>query len=327
MSALALVLLPLFASEPLEPAPLTRFNGASWSGIRLSESTDADIKRSYRTEKGAVRPEALKIVTDRPKDVRVDALLDGRGGKATVRAIRVEYAFGAPTVDDLSDAFNETAEDYFLPGRNDDWKLWAFPKQGVLAFSLKGIVSTFYLATPEGVARVLSNYRDRQTPVVPVPDPGADWDRTVVFGDSDVTLFVGENSPGDLDDSTRRRIRDGVRDSIEGIRGRNIRFSDRKNGTLVATLRTGKFNDEGAADGTVALNLTVTTPYGRLERSVSKSKRIRPRYRDAFLNLTDDALDALKTDLTEAIRRLGPPTPEKTRETAVQGIYAGLTGL
>ncbi|CAN5635303.1 hypothetical protein BH11ARM2_BH11ARM2_28430 [soil metagenome] len=326
MSVLLFALLPLLAQDTLRSEAITRFDGQRWAGIRLNRDTDADIKRVFRTEKGAVRPEALKIVTDQPRDVRVDTLLDGRGGKAVVRAIRVEYMFGAPKLSELEDAYNERGEELYLPGRNDDWSLVSFPKQGVLVFSLKGLASVFYLASPEGIARATGDFRDRPTPVVPVPDPGAGWDQTVTFGDSSVTLFIGDNAPGDFDEGGRRRMRDAVSDSLEGVRGRGLRYARRDRGTIAASVRTSKFDDDGSTDCTVALSLTSTTPYGKIEKTVSRNRKIRPRYRDAILNLTDDAMDALKIEVANAIRHMGPPSPERTREDAMQRLYGALTG-
>jgi hypothetical protein len=63
------------------PAPLDTFRAGSFSGIRIGTDRDKDIKQKFKTEKGAIRPEALKLVADRPRDYRVDALLDGRGGR------------------------------------------------------------------------------------------------------------------------------------------------------------------------------------------------------------------------------------------------------
>lgn len=325
MSALLVSLLALLAPNPLRPESIARFDGREWAGIRLNVDTDSDIKRAFRTEKGAVRPEALKIVTDRPRDVRVDALLDGRGGKAVVRTIRVDWMYDPPTVAELEDAYDEHAVDHYLPGRNEDWKLVAFPFRGVLGFSFKGNMTAFFLTTPEGLRRALGDYQEKPTSIVPVPDPGAGWNRTVTFGDSSVLLFVGDNAPGEFDDSGRRRIREAAQYAIEGTRTRSLAYSRREKGAVSVTIRTGKFDDDGAADCTVALTLNTNTPYGGFERSISRSRKIRPRYRDSILNLMDDAIDALKDDVANASKRLSPPSPERTREDAMQKLYAGLS--
>jgi hypothetical protein len=54
------------AQQVLTPEPLYRFDGESWSGLRIGKSTRDEIKRNYKTTGGQfIRAEAL-ILTPPP---------------------------------------------------------------------------------------------------------------------------------------------------------------------------------------------------------------------------------------------------------------------
>ena len=66
--------------EFFDGSAFERFNGNEWNGLTLNTTTTADIKKQYRTSKGAARPEAMVLPQDRSSKVNVQTLTDGRGG-------------------------------------------------------------------------------------------------------------------------------------------------------------------------------------------------------------------------------------------------------
>ena len=95
------------AQDRFVPQAIESFDGRSWGGLTIGQSTTDDIKRAYATSKGAIRPEAMLLPQPEGSGVRVDALMHGRGGGSVLQGFRVAYADGAPILRDLADRLKQ----------------------------------------------------------------------------------------------------------------------------------------------------------------------------------------------------------------------------
>lgn len=312
------------AAERLEPKPLTSFNGKAWAGLTLGGITDGEIKKRFQTEKGAIRPEALKILTVKDSDVRVDALLDGRGDKATMRAIRLEY--DAPLdLDKLAEDLGEKPVAMYLRERHEDWRILAFVDRGVLAVDQEGQTRTFILCTPDSVGTALRDFVDRRSDVTAPRDPGEGWDRVVRFAHTSSSISLGSSKPDELNADWRRRLGRRLENEAESIREPSLRYNSSASGRLTISVTSDKFDKDGEANFTVSVAVSTDTPYGRMDKTASRSRKIGNSYDRRLLDLLEDAIYELARDVRYAVQRLGPPPREESRKKALDRLMDGAT--
>jgi hypothetical protein len=320
--AIALLLVGATAAERLAPKPIESFDGKAWAGLALGALTDSEIKQKYQTEKGAIRPEALRITTERDSGVRVDALLDGRGGKAVMRAIRVEFE-KPPSLDQLAEAFGEKPVAMYNRERHEDWRILAFIDRGVLAMDVQGKVDTFILCSPDRVGDALNVFYDQPSPVTIPSDPGRNWDRILRFNDVDVTVSLGSNRPSTLDYDWRRRVERRLQNEGESTRRGSLRYGSSYTGELKVRVSSDKFDKDGDSNFTVSVSVAGGSPYGQISQSASASKKIWNSYERRVQDLYEDAMLDLDRDVRGAIQKLGPPPKEQLRKLAMEKVYSG----
>src|SRR5947209_19762887 len=68
------------SQEIFKADPIESFDGKTWSGLTIGESTTDVIKKRFKTSKGAVRPEAMLLPQPEKAPIRIDVLMHGRGG-------------------------------------------------------------------------------------------------------------------------------------------------------------------------------------------------------------------------------------------------------
>lgn len=322
--AIALLVVGSAVADRLSPKSIDTFDGKSWAGLTLGNLTDSDLKQKYQTEKNAIRPEALRIATDKDSGVRVDALLDGRGGKAVMRAIRVEFD-NPPSIDQLSDALGEKPVPMYNRERHEDWRILAFVDRGVLAMDVEGKVDTFVLCAPQRVGDALSVFYDRSVPVTVPADPGRNWDRVLRFNDVDVSVSLGSNRPSTLDYDWRRRVERRMQNEGESTRRGSLRYGSGYSGRLRIEVSSDKFDKDGDARFSVAVSVSAGSPYGQINQSASSSKKVWNSYERRVQDLFDDAIGDLDRYVRSAIQKLGPPAKEELRKLAMEKVYDGAT--
>lgn len=310
--------------ERLSPQPLESFDGKSWSGLTLGGLTDGEIKKLYQTDRGAIRPEALKLLTVKDSGVRVDALLDGRGDKAVMRSIRLEYDVPLE-IETLVRDLGEDPIAMYLPERNEDWRVLAFVDRGLLAVDLNGRVDTVFLCTPAQLGIALRDFVDRQSRVTTPVDPGRDWDRVVRYSDVEATVSLGSSRPEWMNADWRRRLERRLENSAEAVREPSLRYTSSARGRLTIRATSDRFNSSGEANFTVSVSVKAATPYGEVEKSASRSRKLGESYERKITDLLDDAVDDLSRDVQYAVQRLGPPPKEQSRRVALDRLMDGAT--
>lgn len=317
----------LVRAEPLQPMPLWTFNGSEWSGLRLGAQTDADLKKAFGAGKGAVRPEALRL-TSADQNVRVDALLDGRGGKAVMRAIRVEWDNG-PSVAEVAAQLKTEPVELYDPTRHEDWGVIQFPGKGVLAVVLNRRIDFWLLAAPAVADKIASSFTSQPSEVRPVPDPGEGWDRTVIYGLVQATVRVpsNDNIPSALNSSGRDDLQSYAVREGRNLRGRPLEFQRGESGRLTIEISYGRFNEKGETSVTISAALNSGSPYGVFTSSASQSRKIDSSYIRRTLDLLDSVLEALMDTASDRIRALRPPPPETRRLAITARMLDEATGI
>lgn len=329
-SGLVLVALAVgVRADQLKAKPLSTFDGKSWSGIELDRMTDADIKKTFETSKRAVRPEALLMSTGLD-GVRVDVLMDGRGAKAVARAIRVEYD-RPPKLSSIQSELGIEPKRLYQPNRNENWHLSVFDTKGIIAVcfgegDLESAAS-FFLVPPNAVNSVVREFTEEVSEVVPVFDPGRDWDRIPTFGQiySDAH-FDDPKIPNELAGSYASRLQDDMDSEARSIR-RPIRYERGAASKVTIKLNVGRFNEKWEATAEASISTTIETPYGRFPVSGSYSQKIQNDYRKRIWRVFDQAFENFTNEVERKIRSLGPPPVDQARKSAIERLMDLATGI
>lgn len=311
--------LPSRAQEFIKPDPIEQFDGKTWGGLTIGQSTTDDIKRMYKTSRGAIRPEAMLLPQPEPSKVRIDVLMHGRGGTSTLQGFRIAYADGAPTLRDLSDSLKTEPQMFYPQRRFDEQQLAAFPERGVIAF-LAGSgrlarIEVILLCSPGRMHDAVTECRAAPTPILNVRDEFP-TDRLVleigkIRVDISTVKGMAIKDKSDVEDDLQRRIK-------RQRTPREVDIVDRSAGTLnidvTVTLKDRRAKIEAKA------TISGKTLLGAVSVSGDGSDAIRedgdnPIWRGGrnLENAVSDAVDRAYRRASEKVRSQKPPTPDELR--------------
>lgn len=312
----AILAIGLLAPKPLIPQPIDGFVGNEWSGIRIGATTDGDIKRRFGTEKGAIRPEALNVKVAEGTPFRVDALLDGRGDKAKVTALRLAYSGAGPSSDELSKILSERPERFYFEGRLEDWALDVFETRGIGLFVLNDRTSVALLVPPAKLDLLTQGLDSAPTDIEPYDPTFTDDQLLVEYGSIDVYL-----SGSKVNFRSKRDIENDIKDELtRRSRARYLDYDRRGKARMDA--RVDIRYDDRRQTFTIDVRLTVDgeNALGRVSASGGESKRWAkvleaPRINDSrmVLDVLEKARDDLEDEFDAAVRKQRPPTKEEIR--------------
>ena len=296
------------------PPPIESFDGTGWAKVTFGKTTDGELKKLYVLEKGAIRPEALKLKLDTENE-RIDVILDGRGAKAKAMAIRIHSYVPKTKIEDLEELLQEKAIAYYQNRRWEDWLIAAFPKHGILVQVLKDGSYVTLLCKPDRVPQMLDAFETEPTDVVAVDDPGRDWDRVVYFGRIYANVNLNQtNLPDELDRKTISDLEWRAEGTIRSATARgSIRYERGEDGRYEINVHSDKFNDKGKGRVYCDARFASTSPYGTFEVTSSLNEDISRNYRRTIQRMIDDTLNDLEREIRQKISKLGPPPPEFRR--------------
>jgi len=309
------------AQNALVPKSLASFDGKSWSGLSFGIDTDSSLKKNWKAGKGAIRPEALRLESNNP-DVHVDAILGGRGAKALLECIRIEFIRAPMSIEAIAKEVNEEPVRYWQTERNEDWYAVAFPRRGLLAYVMNGrpgedeYAAVVTLAPPNRIYSSVAGYATEPTRIVPVFDPGRNWNRTTLFSDIRVRVSPSStNRPATLTDINVRRIERRTEDDMRRAYARGAMAYDRNGrGRYEISVTSGKFNEKFEASFSGNAKYTADTPYGPIEVTEYESKTIKSDHARELERLLANLMDDLERKVEDAVRRLGPPPIDARRK-------------
>ncbi len=321
------------APAPLNPQPISQFDGRSWSGITLGVTTDDDLKKTFGVNKNPIRPEAVYVKTVADAPMRLDALLDGRGGKAKVTALRLEYPGRAPSVVELETSLQEKSVAFYAVDRYEDWSVRVFPSRGIAAFVMgeKEFMRTslILLMQPTRLGDLVNSLRREQpTPVTAYNPRFTDDDLLVTYGDISVSL-----TSSSVDFQRKRDVEDDIEDELRRrSRARFMDYSSRGAATMNASVsvRWDERRQTYTIDATVSL--AGRNALGNVSASGNQSEKWtrianKPRITSSrdILNVVDDARTELERNFDDAVLRQRPPTKEQIRAAQWAALINGAT--
>lgn len=305
--------------------PVWEFDGAVWGGIKLGVHKDPELKKLFGAGKGGIRPEALKIPVQDPT-LRLDALMDARGSKAKVKALRLEYT-KPQDLEILTEKLGVTPVNLYQEERWEDWSVAHYPGKGICALLLNDKAFVFLLGDPVLMENSLKRLSTDLTEVVERPDPGAFWDRIVTYDNVRVSVQQSKTPrvPTELDSYARRRIESDVEAKlIRVVRGPAF-YGMGGGGSFTVDVTIGGFNDKGESDVRYSATLAAETPYGPLTVTQSHSFRMKDDYRRRVWDGTDHLLRLTFAEADKRIHALGPPPMNSKRMSAQELLMEDLT--
>ncbi len=312
------------AAQSYQTADISSFNGKEWGGIKLGVHTDSDLKKLFKAGKGGIRPESLLLPG--PKSRRVDVLMDARGAKAKVKAIRIEFS-GAMVLDPISSALGSEPAIIYQPGRWEDWSLACYADKGITALQLEGKSYVFLLGDPDLMNQAARRFSPRPTDIVRRPDPGENWDRVVTYDYVNVKVEQSNSNriPNELDSRGRSRIEEDFEGRLRRVLRGSLVYGFGKGGSFNLNINIGGFNDKSEADVRYNSTLTANTPYGSMTVTQSHSLRMKKDYRRAVSDGADVIVRRMFAEAEKKIRSLGPPPMNALRTEAELQMMADLT--
>lgn len=306
----------LLAPKALVPEPIETFIGSAWSGIRIGATSDADIKRTFGTEKGAIRPEALNVKVIEGTPFRVDALLNGRGDKAKVTAIRLGYPEPGPVLEDYLKPLGQPSIPYFVTGRIENWQLDVIETRGIAMFSLDGRVRATLLLPPAKLDALTNGLTMAPTDVEVYDPKFTDQELLVEYGDIDVNLTSSK-----VNFRSKHDIERDIEDELtRRSRAKYLDYDRRGDATLDAQVDIRYDDRRQTLTIEVRLSVDGKNILGRVSASGSDSVRYAkvmeaPRIETSMqiLDVLEDARDELEENFDAAVRKQRPPTKEEIR--------------
>lgn len=305
-------------------AEIGSFNGSEWGGIKLGVHTDPDLKRLFKAGKGGIRPESLRLAATGPR--KVDALMDARGAKAKVKAVRVEFDSGQ-NLDPIALGLGVEPVALYQEGRWEDWSVAHFPGKGVTALQLEGQAFVFLLGNPGLMDQAVTRFIDKPTEIVRRPDPGENWDRVVTYDFVRVKVEQSKSDriPNELDSRGRSRVEQDFEERLRRVLRGPLVYGFGHNGSFELTVNIGGYNDKGEADVRYNSTLTAETPYGSMTVTQSHYLRMKKDYRREVSSGADTIMRRMFSEAEKKIRSLGPPPMNAKRTEAEFQLMKDLT--
>ncbi|MCH7904959.1 MAG: hypothetical protein IH944_10390 [Armatimonadetes bacterium] len=311
--AVLLILFSCGLASAQVPEPAT-FDGATWAGVTLGVTRDADVKRMLPAGKGAIWPEALKIRTDDP-DLLIDVLLDGRGADAIAQAVLFRYEIAGPKIETLEEQFGERPVLWYHNVRREAWHLAVFAKRGVVLV-MKGEddnprTRAVVLCLRERLPLMLAGFSTKPTKIIE-DDPGKNWNRVISVG-----RFTWSFNP------SRAFDWESVRPDIE----REIAF--KSTGPRVVFIRSGPNVYEVSGSSTegdsgllveVAVKLEAQTPYGLVSATATATEMTKRLTAPVLIGLVGAAVSAVNSNMARQVNALRFGEPEVHTRAAMERL-------
>lgn len=253
-------------NRPMWPIPpLSGFDGARWGNLQIGRTTLGVLRQNYETGKGAYE-RSMELTQPKNTPLRVDLLWNKRDKEEVLAAITVRFAAEGARWSDVDKLFQgAAAENGYVQGRFEDWRVVRWPSRGVAAFAMRGgeteTVPLLVLAAPDALG-ALQNRLVPNAPVEEYVDEFANEPKRVEFGTIEIDL------DDDLELSRREasRTRDAIKNAYAGG---TLRYERGGEGSY----RVNVSGSKKATGGSVSVSVSIEGegPYGSVSASGSGS--------------------------------------------------------
>ena len=312
---------PCLAQEMFKVDEISRFDGKTWGGLTIGDSTTADIKKLFKTSKGAVRPEAMLLPQPQNSPVRVDVLMIGRGANSVLSGFRLAYTDGGTDLKTLSESLKLEPETWYPREHFDDWRVEAFPERGIVAF-MEGSgrterTSVVLLCAPFHVRDVIASCEHQPTRPLNILDVYPDDKRVLEIGNVSVDIDCGKGIKVDKSDEVARNLEKQI---WRNRTPREIDIHSGATGSLTVKFDISFNAKDSKATVSATANMSGTTLLGR----VSTSTQSTDTYREDSLSpvwygssrlerIMYDVLDKAFGQMADKVRKQPLPTPAALR--------------
>lgn len=316
------------AQDMFPVGDIATFDGKSWGGLNLGQSSTAEIKKAFKTSKGAIRPEAMLLPQPASSTVRVDVLTNGRGETSLLSGFRIAYSDAGPDIKALAAALKLEPEIWYPQERYDDWYAAAFPERGIVVF-VEGSgrterASLVLLCSPFHVRDVVSDCVKQPTPPLDIRDTFPDSKRVVEIGLVNVFVNASKGIKIDRSDDVARELEQRIR-RMRTPREIDVHTGAKGVWNVHLDLSYSSKDKRSTLDATS--DMSGTTILGR----VSAASRVSDTFREDSDNpiwigssrlerTMYDALDRVMDQMADHVRKQPLPTPAALRLRACDAM-------
>lgn len=311
-------------AAPVDPGYFTvpaysSFDGRTWGGLEISRTTDAELKKLYKTSKGAMRPEGILLTQPDSANYRVDALLKGRGKDARLNGIRINYRGAEPSLEALCQDLPGAPAMFFPKTRYEDWAVAAYPQRGVAFFldraSDHPVVEWALVSNPDTLLSALQGLGVESSEVVEYVDPYRDLPRLLELGTVSVSFhFDGiqaEDRDQDRDDLERAMKRMKAHDLVHYRSGKRGTFSLAIDASYTVK-DGGRVRVTGDLEGFTNYGHVAVHSESARDLKKPRSGENPPRY-VRYMSIAEDVISDIEDKIREAIEAQGPPPIQSFR--------------
>lgn len=308
-------ILAVGAPPAFELPPLEQFDGKAWAGIQVGVTTDSELKKLYKTDKGAFRPEAIVLDKGELGSTRVEAVMLGRGAGAKVQGFRLSWK-PVESLDRITRGLPSAPLLLYPRERYEDWAIAAYPDRGIALFvthtERNPDVEAAVLCTPDALRFALRGYDDRKSEITEYRDPYEGKPKVMEFGSTSVKFNVTGIQILD-----QRADRDDLTHMLERVRGGGtMRYRPGATGSVQLTV-TCPYDATRGGRVTVSAHAQGSTNYGRFSADAADSMDLGKNQSTLrYLSLANSVVRDLEDKVQETVSKQGPPPVESFRYAA-----------
>jgi len=301
------------------PAKIDSFDGKSWAGLTLGETTQDGVKHQFQNGRGDFSTSVLLEQQD-SKNVpfRVSALYPNKDKEARLDGICIKYKSdqdGIPLTK-LQAALGDSGRTLYTARRFEEWEVVAYPKRGIILFVVGDHVPMILMGDATRVANTLFMLKEQAPPILNYADQFRDVQHLLTFSRVDVSFSLKNIGFYDQDREKRSIERDMRRARGNGF----IQYdSSAPYGPSYEVSITANYSKDKGGDGSVEASIHGNGPFGPLSASDTETFKIDKRDGDRHMEDTrydralEDAMRSAERQIAQKVRDQQPPPMESVR--------------
>jgi hypothetical protein len=154
--------------------PISSFDGKSWGGFTLGETSRSEVKKRIRLSKHGRYPNSFEAVQEKNSPLQVDLLFTSRrDADAKLIGFIVRQSSGAPAIAELQKTIGAPVKKLYERGRFEDWYVAIYSQHGIAAFVIDEHAPLLALVAPPSLSALERGFSPQATPIVKRVDPHA----------------------------------------------------------------------------------------------------------------------------------------------------------
>lgn len=266
-----------------DPRGLETFDGTSWSGLTLGQTTENNVKDKLRTKKNSAFPDALALEQPDESDVQIDLLFGPGGGDSRLQAISIRCLGDGFSLASVERAMRISGQAHYEKERPEDRRFVLYRNRGVLLLVVDEQVRQILLAPADKLAHWADSATSESETLIQSPYPtGTHTPLLVEFGQIKYDYNLDDRVSLD-----RSAVEKELNEQIQGLSGGGLlRYREGAPGKLVMHLtvqngttspggKGGKRSNDVPATAKAICEIRGAGPYGPVDVSFQQENALK----------------------------------------------------